>query len=158
QGASVDVMSPIFNAISADVIALNATRDPARYSRSVDDFEQDMQILASITGTLKTDLGVRIDTGGERIYVLDDRGRRLDGGKLLAALAELTLRRRDGGTIAVPVTAPSVVETVAEKLHGKVVYTKVMPYALTSAATSAGMVLVGDGAGGFVFPEFQPVF
>ena len=157
QGASVDVLSPIFNAIGADVIALNATRDPARYSRSAEEFDRDMQVLASITGTLKADLGVRIDTGGERIYVVDDRGQLLDGGKLLAAMADLMLRDH-GGTVAVPVTAPSVVETVAEKLKGSVVYTKVMPHALTSAASSPGMVLVGDGAGGFVFPEFHPAF
>jgi mannose-1-phosphate guanylyltransferase/phosphomannomutase len=157
QGASVDVLSPIFNAIGADVIALNATRDPARYSRTAEEFDRDMQVLASITGTLKADLGVRIDTGGERIYVVDDRGQLLDGGKLLAALADLMLRDH-GGVIAVPVTAPSVVETVAEKLKGSVVYTKVMAHALTSAASSPGMVLVGDGAGGFVFPEFHPAF
>ena len=34
QGASVDVMADIFNEIGADVIALNATRDPNRYSRT----------------------------------------------------------------------------------------------------------------------------
>ncbi len=32
HGASVDVMASIFNSIGADVIALNATRDPARYA------------------------------------------------------------------------------------------------------------------------------
>ena len=80
--------------IGADVIALNATRDPARYSRTSEEFDRDMQVLASITGTLKADLGVRIDTGGERIYVVDDHGQLLDGGKLLAAMAELTLRDR----------------------------------------------------------------
>ncbi len=158
QGASVDVMAPIFNAAGADVIALNATRDQNRYSRSLDDFDHDMQTLAQITGTLKADLGVRIDTGGERIYVVDDRGQILDGGKLLAAMADLMLRRGDGGRVAIPVTAPSVVETVAEKHRGKVVYTKVMSYALTSAAATPGMVMVGDGAGAFVFPEFHPVF
>jgi mannose-1-phosphate guanylyltransferase / phosphomannomutase len=158
QGASVDVLSPIFNAIGADVIALNATRDPARYSRTADEFDRDMQILANITGTLKADLGVRTDTGGERIYVVDDHGQSLDGGKLLAAMTELVLRGRGGGNVAVPVTAPSVVETVADKQGGRVIYTKVMPYALTSAATTPGMALVGDGAGNFAFPEFHPVF
>ncbi|WIG58448.1 MAG: Mannose-1-phosphate guanylyltransferase / Phosphomannomutase [Ktedonobacterales bacterium] len=158
QGSSVDVLSPIFNAINADVIALNATRDPARYSRTADEFDRDMQILASITGTLKADLGVRIDTGGERIYMVDDSGQLLDGGKLLAAMTELMLRERKGGKVAAPVTAPSVVETVAARYGGSVVYTKVQPHALTSAATSAGMALVGDGVGSFVFPEFQPVF
>ncbi len=62
QGASVDVMANVFNEIGADVIALNATRDPARYSRTAEEFDRDMQVLASITGTLKADLGVRIDT------------------------------------------------------------------------------------------------
>ena len=112
HGASVNPMSAIFNEIGADVIALNATRDPLRYSRTNEEFDRDTEVLASITGSLKTDLGVRIDTAGERIYVVDDRGRLLDGGRLLAAMAELMLRGREGGTVAVPVTAPSVVETV----------------------------------------------
>jgi mannose-1-phosphate guanylyltransferase/phosphomannomutase len=158
QGASVGVLSPVFNRINADVIALNATRDPAKYSRSADEFDRDMQILANITGTLKADLGVRIDTAGERIYVVDDHGQILDGGKLLAAMTELVLRGRSDGIIAVPVTAPSVVETVAERAGGTVLTTKVMPQAMTSAAMSPGMVMVGDGAGSFAFPEFQPVF
>jgi len=158
HGGSVEVMSPVFNAIGADVIALNATRDPTRYSRTAEQFDRDMQILASITGTLKADLGVRIDTGGEKIFVVDDHGQQVDGGKLLAAMAELVLRGRGSGTVAVPVTAPSVVQKVVERQKGKVVYTKVMPQALSNAATSPGMVLVGDGAGGFVFPEFHPAF
>jgi mannose-1-phosphate guanylyltransferase / phosphomannomutase len=158
HGGSVEVLSPIFNAIGADVIALNATRDPDRYSRTAEQFDRDMQVLSSITGTLKADLGVRIDTGGEKIFVVDDRGQLLDGGKLLAAMTELVLRGRGSGNVAVPVTAPSVVETVAARQHGKVVYTRVLPHALTTAATTAGMVLVGDGAGGFVFPEFHPAF
>jgi mannose-1-phosphate guanylyltransferase/phosphomannomutase len=158
HGASVEVMSPIFNALGADVIALNATRDPTRYSRTAEEFDRDMQVLGSITGTLKADLGVRIDTGGEKIFIVDERGQLTDGGKLLAAMADLTLRGRGGGTVAVPVTAPSVVEKVAERHRSKVTYTKVMPHALTTAATTPGMVLVGDGAGGFVFPEFHPAF
>jgi mannose-1-phosphate guanylyltransferase/phosphomannomutase len=158
HGASVDIMSPIFNAIGADVIALNATRDPIRYSRTAEEFDRDKEILASITGTLKADLGVRIDTAGERIYVVDDRGRQLDGGQLLAVFSDLILHASGGGTIAAPVTAPSVVETVASRQKGRILRTKVMSQALTSAAATDGTVLVGDGNGGFVFPELHPAF
>ncbi|HEU5344432.1 MAG TPA: mannose-1-phosphate guanyltransferase [Ktedonobacterales bacterium] len=158
HGASVDVMAPIFNEIGADVIALNATRDPARYSRTGEEFERDIQVLASITGALQADLGIRIDTGGERMYVVDDRGELLDGGKLLAAMIELTLRQRPGGVVAAPVTAPSVIEQVAKKHDGAIVYTKVMPQALTSAAVAAGVVMVGNDTGSFVFPELHPSF
>ncbi|HEX9070121.1 MAG TPA: sugar phosphate nucleotidyltransferase, partial [Ktedonobacterales bacterium] len=89
HGASVDVMSDIFNQVNADVIALNATRDSNRYSRSAEDFGRDMQVLASITANLKAQLGVRIDTAAERIFVVDDRGQILEGGTLLAAMTDL---------------------------------------------------------------------
>src|SRR5487761_592439 len=158
HGASVDIMAPIFNSIGADVIALNATRDPARYSRTGEEFERDIQVLGSITGALRADLGVRIDTGGERIYVVDDKGDLLDGGKLLAAMIDLTLRRRPGGVIAAPETAPSIIEQVAKRLKGSIVYTKVMPQALTSAAVAPGVVMVGNDTGSFVFPELHPAF
>jgi mannose-1-phosphate guanylyltransferase/phosphomannomutase len=158
HGSSVDVMASVFNEIGADVIALNATRDPARYSRTADELERDMQVLASITGTLKADLGVRIDTAGERLFAVDDRGQTLEGGKLLAAMTDLILRGRTGATVAIPVTAPSVVETVAERQKGRVMYTKVMPQALTTAAAAEGVALAGDGAGGFVLPELHPAF
>ncbi|MBF6590570.1 MAG: nucleotidyl transferase, partial [Ktedonobacterales bacterium] len=158
HGASVGILSPIFNEMGADIIALNATRDPIRYSRTAEEFDRDKEMLAAITGTLKADLGVRIDTAGERIYAVDDLGRQLDGGQLMAVMTELMLRARQGGSIAVPVTVPSVVETVAAKLKGRIVRTKVMPQALTSAAAADGTVLVGDGNGGFVFPELHPAF
>lgn len=158
HGASVEVMSPVFNEIGADVIALNATRDPMRYSRTAEEFDRDMHVLASITGTLRADLGVRIDTSGERIYMVDDQGDSLEGGRLLAAITELVLRRREGGTICVPVTAPSVVGTVAERHKGQVSYTKVMPQALTNASSKDGVVMAGDGNGGFIFPQLHPAF
>jgi mannose-1-phosphate guanylyltransferase/phosphomannomutase len=158
HGSSVDVMASVFNEIGADVIALNATRDPARYSRTAEELDRDMQVLASITGTLKADLGVRIDTAGERLFAVDDRGQTLEGGKLLAAMTDLILRGRPGAAVAVPVTAPSVVETVAQRQKGRIIYTKVLPQALTTAAAAEGVALVGDGAGGFVLPELHPAF
>jgi len=46
--------------------------------------QADVGRLATITATLNDDLGIRIDPGGERISVVDDRGRVLDGMKMLA--------------------------------------------------------------------------
>jgi mannose-1-phosphate guanylyltransferase / phosphomannomutase len=163
HGASVDVMSDIFNQVNADVIALNATRDSNRYSRSAEDFGRDMQVLASITANLKAQLGVRIDTAAERIFVVDDRGQILEGGTLLAAMTDLVLRGRKGGAVVVPVSVPSVVERVALRLGGRVVYVKATSQTLTSAASQDGVALVGDGGGvygggSFVFPQLHPAY
>ncbi|HEX9057430.1 MAG TPA: mannose-1-phosphate guanyltransferase [Ktedonobacterales bacterium] len=158
HGSSPQVLAPVFNSSHVDIIALNATMDAARWSRTFEEFEHEMDMLASITATLKADLGVRIDTAGEKIFVVDNRGRIVDGGKLLAAMAELVLRDTKGGVVAAPVNAPSAVESVAKHAGGRLVYTKVHPSALMSAATRDGVRLVGDGTGGFILPELQPAF
>ncbi|HEV2238579.1 MAG TPA: mannose-1-phosphate guanyltransferase [Ktedonobacterales bacterium] len=158
HGSSVDVLAPVFNAAQVDVIALNATMDPARYSRPLEEYEQDLQVLGRITETLGADLGIRIDTAGEKVFAVDDRGRVLESGRLMAAMTDLVLRGSKGGIVAAPVNAPTAVDTVAKRHGGKVIHTKVVPSALMSAATHEGVRMVGDAAGGFIFPELQPAF
>jgi mannose-1-phosphate guanylyltransferase/phosphomannomutase len=152
HGSSTLVLPPILNTLGCEVIALNASMDESRFSRTAEEFDRDMHSLASITATLNADLGVRIDTGGERIYVVDDKGNIVEGMKLLAAMTSLMLRTQPGATIAVPVTAPSAINVVVEQYHGNVVHTKVAAHALMSAAGREGIALVGDGEGGFIFP------
>jgi mannose-1-phosphate guanylyltransferase/phosphomannomutase len=117
-----------------------------------------MQRLATITASLNNDLGVRIDSGGERISVVDDRGRTLDGMKMLAVMTSLLLRQYPGATVAAPVTAPTALQHIATRYEGHILHTKVLPYAMMTAASREGVVLVGDGRGGFVFPVLQPAF
>lgn len=115
-------------------------------------------MVAGVTATLKADLGVRIDTAGEKIFVVDDLGRIVDGGRLLASMAELMLRGTKGGIVAVPVNVPSAVAAVAKRHGGRTIYTKVIPSEQMVAATRDGVQLVGDGNGGFIFPVLQPAF
>lgn len=158
HGSSIQVLPQIFTRLGCDVIALNSSRDEARFSRTAEEYDRDMTVLASITSTLKADLGVRLDTAGERIYVVDDLGRILEGGKLLAALTDLMTRANPGGIVAAPVTVPSAIEQVAQRNKGQLLPTKVMSHALMSAAARENVVLVGDGDGGFVIPALQPAF
>ncbi len=117
-----------------------------------------MQRLATITATLNDDLGIRIDPGGERISVVDDRGRVLDGMKMLAVMTSLLLRKHRNGTVAAPVSAPSALQHIARRYDGTIMHTKVLAQAMMTAAGREGVVLVGDGVGGFVFPALQPAF
>jgi mannose-1-phosphate guanylyltransferase/phosphomannomutase len=56
------------------------------------------------------------------------------------------------------VTAPSALQHIAKRYDGYIQHTKVLPHALMTAAGREGVVLVGDGRGGFVFPALQPAF
>ena len=158
HGSTAEMLSDILTDLGCDVIVLNSGSDEGQTTRATDRLSKDMQRLATVSSTLNTDMGIRIDPSGERISVIDDRGRILDGMKLLAVMSSLFLRRHHDGTVAAPVTAPSVLQHLAQRYEGHIQHTKVLAHALMSAAGREGVVLVGDGRGQFAFPEMHPAF
>jgi len=68
-------------------------------------------------------MGVVIDTGADNYMLIDDRGRTIQEDMLLAILALMVLRSH-GGPVVVPVTAPQMVEKIAQMHGARVVRTK----------------------------------
>jgi mannose-1-phosphate guanylyltransferase/phosphomannomutase len=157
HGGTTQLLPNIFNNLGCEVVMLNAGADVAP-ARTLDELGKDMQRLATISSALNADIGIRIDPSGERISVVDDRGRILDGMKMLAVMASLFLRSHRNGTVAAPVNAPSALQHIAKRYEGFIQHTKVLSYALMTAAGRDGVVLVGDGRGQFAFPELHPTF
>ncbi|GCF08591.1 mannose-1-phosphate guanyltransferase [Dictyobacter arantiisoli] len=158
HGSTNEMMARIFNDLGCEVIVLNSGGEETTTARTPDELNKDMQRLATISSALNTDMGIRIDPSGERISVVDDRGRILDGMKILSVMTSLFLRRHRNGIVAAPVTAPSALQHIAKRYDGTIQYTKVLPHALMTAAGREGVVLVGDGSGQFAFPELHPAF
>jgi mannose-1-phosphate guanylyltransferase / phosphomannomutase len=58
----------------------------------------------------------------------------------------------------VPVTAPRAFEEIAARYGGRIVRTRATLAALMyTAAENRDMLLLGDGAGNYIFPSFYPV-
>jgi mannose-1-phosphate guanylyltransferase/phosphomannomutase len=150
------VLPPILNALGVDVVPLNAHIDESKMALPHVEFEQGLRDLATITGALNTSLGVRLDVGGERIFLVNETGQRVPEVDACAAMAKLALQATPGGTIVVPVNLPDVFEKIAGQHGGRVIRCKVDPHNLMEAAARDDVVLAGDGAGSFVFPQFQP--
>ena len=157
HGSTGQLLPQIFNTLGCEVVVLNASTDVAP-ARTIDELGKDMQRLATITNALKADLGIRIDPSGERISVVDDCGRVLDGMKMLAVMTSLFLRSHRNGTVAAPVNAPSALQHIAKRYEGFIQHTKVLSHALMTAAGREDVALVGDGSGHFAFPELHPAF
>jgi len=151
-----EVLPLILDRLAVDVIPLNARIDPNRIAILPEEFEQQLRQLAAITGTLGGDLGVRLDVGGEKIFVVDDSGRIMDGQMTAIALTELTLRGEPGSTIAVPVDQSRVFEQIAAAYGGRIQRTKVDLQALMAACVDSGITMATDGSGNFIFPRFHP--
>lgn len=119
-----------------------------------------MYNLSQVVLTLHADLGVLFHSDGERMALVDEKGDTLTDARLLAIIASLVAQTRPGARVAVPVTAPSVVEAVMRRTEGTVARTKTDPRNLMTVSSLAAekIAMAGDLDGGFIFPDFQPSF
>lgn len=150
------VLPPILNVLNCDVVALNARIDENKMSILPDEFEHALEQLALISSALQTDLGVRLDVGGEKMFLADDRGEILPAVTACAAMATLALRASPGGTIVVPVNAPSIFEKIAAEYGGQVKRCRADSHSLTTTASEEGVIIAGDCVGSYIFPDFHP--
>ena len=102
------------------------------------------------------DVGVAFDRAGERLYIVDDEGAPVPLDLALLLFIRLLAWTGRGGRVAVPVTATSQVEAVAEGLE--VMRTQASLPFLTQAATEDRVVFAGATGGGYVFSDFLPAY
>lgn len=154
------VLPELLGRLGCDVIALNAHPDIRRAPKSREEREALTANLAQVVLTLRADLGVLIHSDGERLALVDEKGETLSGARLLSVLASLVAQTRSGARVAVPVTAPSLVEAVLKRTGGSVARTKTDPRFLMalSSLSAENVAMAGDLDGGFIFPDFHPAF
>ncbi len=136
-----------------DAIVLNAhvSEGPLR------DYDGLARQSQDVVKALQADFGVRMDANGERVTILDEKGNAVDQNRLLAALVQLYLHRNPGKKVAVPVMAPSLIETIAARYDGEVIRSKATTRSLMEAAQQPDVILAGYG-GQFIFPRFHGGF
>ena len=104
------------------------------------------------------DLGVVFDRAGERMFLVDERGREVSVDQTLLLFLKLIGARGGPGTLAFPITVTSHVEEMLEGSGLEVVRTPASLADLTLAAAQDGVVFAGAVGGGYVFPQFIPAF
>jgi mannose-1-phosphate guanylyltransferase/phosphomannomutase len=152
------ILSPILRKGGPRMVALNASVEDIRSGSSPVDHELALGQCASISSALRATMGVRIDPGGEKVWLVTSRGQVLPNMTALLAMADLIFRVKPGATVAVPVSATRLVDELAAKHGGKVIRTRVNPHSMMEIAAKEQVDMVGDGAGGFIFPIFHPGF
>jgi len=100
-----------------------------------DDMEREMQ-------SGRYDLGCRLDPNCETVYLFDERGRQINKHMLGALITLIYLKSRQGGKVAVPSTAPGVIERLARDYNFNVVRTKSSKQAIMNESKGTGMFLL----------------
>jgi mannose-1-phosphate guanylyltransferase/phosphomannomutase len=157
-GSASSIFPTILGALGVEVIALNAYLDDRRITKTAEEFQRSLQQLSNIVRTLGADLGVLLDTGGEKLFLVDEKGEILAGDLALSLVALLVMRTQPRGRIVMPVTASFTLERLAREHGFELIRARGTPRALTEAALAPGVALVGEPLGGFIFPTFQPAF
>jgi mannose-1-phosphate guanylyltransferase/phosphomannomutase len=157
-GSAAVIFPRILGKLGVETVALNAILDPARITRSQEEFDKGMGHLAAISRSLSADFGAMLDTGGEKIFLIDEKGDILSDATALQVICLLACRQAGQGLVGVPVTASRNIEKIAARFGMDVVRTRTLPRSLMETAAREGVAFAGDGAGGFVFPRFQPAF
>lgn len=152
-----EVLPLLLDALGAEVMPLNARIDPNRVSIPQEEFRTERAQLATIVGALHNmTLGVRLDVGGEKIFVVDDTGADVPDPLMCVAMAALVFRAYPGSTVVVTADQSNVFERLAQQYGGHVQRCSVDPQSLMAAAAADGVAMAGDGTGNFVFPALHP--
>jgi mannose-1-phosphate guanylyltransferase/phosphomannomutase len=111
-----------------------------------------------LVGVVGADFGAAFDRAGERLYVVDERGRDVPVEQTLLLFLRLIADRGTSGKLAFPITVTSEVERLLDGSDLEVVRTPASLAELTQVATSDGVIFAGAVGGGYVFPEFLPAY
>jgi len=158
HGSSSVIFPRILGQLGVETVALNAILDPGRITRTQEEFDRGLHHLAAIARSLSADFGVMLDTGGEKIFLVDEKGDALPDATALQVMCLLACRQARQGVVGVPVTASRNIEQIAGRFGMDVVRTRTLPRSIMETAAREGVAFAGDGTGGYVFPRFQPAF
>ncbi len=152
------VLPQILNELGCSVVALNQGIDEWKMSMPDSVFRQGLDQLASISSAVKADLGVRLDVGGERMWLVDNTGQQLSGTQTAAAFMDLELRAADPNgprTVAVMVNQPHLFEEIGARHNARILRTPIDVQALMTATLDPSVMLAMSGAGEFIIPVFH---
>jgi len=157
-GSVALIVPPVLGRLGCELITLNAFPDARKQQQAGAEQADYVEALSTIVPTLHADLGAVIGGDGEALALVDEKGRALDGNVLLAIACMLAFQAGAGAEVAVPITAPSVIEELAARYGGRVVRTKSDYVSLMDHAVhhKEGLAFAGDDAGRFIVPQFQP--
>lgn len=157
-GSASTIFPSILGELGVDVISLNAYTDETRITKTEQEFKRSLNQLSNIVKTLNADIGVLLDTGAEKVFLIDEKGDILSGDLSLSLIAMLAMKTHKKGKIAVPVTASRVIEKIAADHGFSVIRTKTLPRSLMEVSKKEVIIFGGETLGGYIFPEFQPAF
>ncbi|MEO0278155.1 MAG: phosphoglucomutase/phosphomannomutase family protein [candidate division WOR-3 bacterium] len=162
-GATMDLMRIILAYYGMDVELINSTRNPFFDFRHPEPIEKNVQDLIAIVKTRKAHIGIATDGDGDRVGLVDDKGRFISPHKIYALiLTHLAKNKGIVGKIAKTVSTTSLLDSIAQRIGIEVVETAVGFKYMAEMLAKKEIVIGGEESGGigvcFHIPERDGLF
>ena len=124
NGTTYNLTPLILSKLGCEVISLNAHPDGRFPGRPAEPSPENLLTACNFVRSLKADLGIAHDGDGDRLAVIDEKGRYVNNDTVLAFFARLLLAENGPGRIITSVDTSSRIYVVARSSGGKVERTR----------------------------------
>jgi mannose-1-phosphate guanylyltransferase/phosphomannomutase len=157
-GTAALVLPTLLGRLSLDVLTVSNALDEASPTETATEKAESLERLGRLVASSQAAFGVHFDPVGERISLVDEKGRPIADERALLVVMDLVAAESAGGTVLLPVTTTRVAEQVAT-FHGvDIRWVATSGAAIPEAASAPGVVFGGDGRGAFVVPRFSSTY
>ncbi|MGE5586239.1 MAG: sugar phosphate nucleotidyltransferase [Bacillota bacterium] len=147
------LLPTLLDALGCQVLALNPDSVVASRPRQHFEMLDSLALLSGAVVSSRADLGIAVDANAERLLLVDEQGKGVSEEMFYALMSLLILKSREGATVAVPVTAPRIIEELARTYRGRVIRTRANPRSVMEKVIEE-KILIGVRE----LPGFQPAF
>lgn len=154
HGAAYKVAPQVLWELEAEVISIGVSPNGRNINEGVG--ATDVSALQAHVLASGADVGIALDGDADRLIIVDEKGRKVDGDQIMAALA-LRLKGRDrlaGDTLVATVMSNLGMEQFLDKNGIKTLRTKVGDRHVMEAMKAGGYVLGGEQSGHMIMSDF----
>ena len=156
-GLASTIFPSILGKLQAEVISLNNYVDGSKFHPDPSESNSPIDDTGKIMRSLGYELGFRMQSGAEKIALIDERGKWYSSVRLLSIITKLFLethKDKEPYKIAVSIVAPREIEDIAKDYNVEVLRIKNNHSDMMEATLDENVLFVGGVYGGFIFPEF----
>lgn len=156
-GLASSILPQVLGDLGIEVISLNNYVDAQRFKTDPAEIHQEYDEISKIMKSISYELGFRIESGAEKISLIDERGIWYSHQRLLTILTKLFLethRYREPYKIALSILASKEVDLIAKDYNVEILHIKNSHSAMMDATIDEKVLFVGNIHGGFIFRDF----
>jgi len=156
-GLASTILPSLLGKLRVEAISLNNYVDSTMFHPDPLSQHSTTDETGKIMRSLGYELGFRIESGAEKISIIDERGTWYHPMRLLSIVTKLFLetnRHREPYKIAVSIVASQEIEQIAKDYNVEVVRIKNSHSAMMDATLDDAVLFVGGVWGGFIFRDF----